>query len=83
MNAIVIAGTDTDVGKTVFAAALAGALGCFTGCSGESKPAAGHEAHAHHHEPPHGGTAIDLGDAIDRDPGLLERARQFVNAARG
>ena len=27
MNAIVIAGTDTDVGKTVFAAALAGALG--------------------------------------------------------
>ena len=27
--------------------------------------------------------AIDLGDAIDRDPGLLERARQFVHAARG
>ena len=48
--------------RTVPALALAGALGCFTGCSGESKPAAGHESHAHHHEPPHGGTAIDLGD---------------------
>ncbi|WP_144096472.1 dethiobiotin synthase [Croceicoccus sediminis] len=29
MNAIVVTGTDTDIGKTVFAAALAGALGAY------------------------------------------------------
>ena len=36
------------------------ALACLGGCGGDAKPAHGHEGH--HHEPPHGGTAIDLGD---------------------
>lgn len=47
--------------KTCLALFAALSLAAFTGCkpSGSSH---GHSHGGHHHEPPHGGTAIDLGD---------------------
>ena len=46
--------------KTFLALISVLALACFTGCDGRPKPAPSHGSH--HHEPPHGGTAVDLGD---------------------
>ena len=46
--------------KTFLALISVLALACFTGCDGRPKPAPSHGGH--HHEPPHGGTAVDLGD---------------------
>lgn len=46
--------------KTLFALISALALACFTACDARPKPAPSHGGH--HHEPPHGGTAVDLGD---------------------
>lgn len=47
--------------KNLFAILSVLALACFTGCDGP-KSSEGHSHSGHHHEPPHGGTAIDLGD---------------------
>lgn len=47
--------------KTLFALFAAMALATFTGC----KPSGSSHSHSHgghHHEPPHGGTTIDLGE---------------------
>ncbi|NBR85443.1 MAG: hypothetical protein EB141_03460 [Verrucomicrobia bacterium] len=46
--------------KSLTALLAALALACLGGCSGDTKPSHGHGGH--HHEPPHGGTAIDLGE---------------------
>ncbi len=46
--------------KTLLALFAVLALACFTGCDAQPKSAPSHGGH--HHEPPHGGTAIDLGD---------------------
>ncbi|MFM8471221.1 MAG: hypothetical protein ACKODH_14890, partial [Limisphaerales bacterium] len=47
--------------KNLFAVLCVSALTCFTGCDRQPK-SSGHGHSGHHHEPPHGGTAIDLGD---------------------
>ena len=46
--------------KNLLALLYVSALACFTGCDGQ--PKSSHSHSGHHHEPPHGGTAIDLGD---------------------
>jgi hypothetical protein len=46
--------------KTLMALFSALALTAFTGCKPEASHSHSHSGH--HHEPPHGGTAIDLGD---------------------
>lgn len=46
--------------KNLFAILCVSALACFTGC--DNQPKSSHSHSGHHHEPPHGGTAIDLGD---------------------
>lgn len=46
--------------KILLALVCVSALACLTGCDGQPKPA--HSHGGHHHEPPHGGTAIDLGE---------------------
>lgn len=48
--------------KNLFAIFCVSALACFTGCDGQPKSSHSHSHSGHHHEPPHGGTAIDLGD---------------------
>ena len=50
--------------KNLFVLLCVSALACFTGCDGQPKSTHSHShGHGgHHHEPPHGGTAIDLGD---------------------
>jgi len=47
--------------KILLALFCAGVLACGVGC-GQSQSSAGHGRGGHHHEPPHGGTAIDLGN---------------------
>ena len=48
------------------------ALASFTGCDGQ--PKSSHSHGGHHHEPPHGGTAIDLGDEEAHLEFVLEAA---------
>ena len=49
--------------KTLFALFAAVALATFTGCKPANPSSHGHShGGGHHHEPPHGGTAIDLGE---------------------
>lgn len=50
--------------KTLFALGLVASLATFTGCQPSSSSSHGHShgPGGHHHEPPHGGTAIDLGE---------------------
>ncbi len=47
--------------KTLFTLSCVALLAFCVGCD-KSKSASGHSHGGHHHEPPHGGTAIDLGD---------------------
>ncbi len=46
--------------KTLFAVFAALSLATFAGCKPSSAPS--HSHGGHHHEPPHGGTAIELGE---------------------
>lgn len=48
--------------KALYAALTGLALIGLTGCSESPKPSTEQGHGGHHHEPPHGGTAIDLGD---------------------
>lgn len=49
--------------KTLLAFSCAVVLACGLGCDQpKSSSGHGHSHGGHHHEPPHGGTAIDLGD---------------------
>lgn len=60
IKALVVAICQT-IMKTLLAILASVAVVTFTGC----KPASSSHSHSHgghHHEPPHGGTAIDLGD---------------------
>lgn len=48
--------------KTLFAIFAALSLAAVTGCKPSGSSSHSHSHGGHHHEPPHGGTAIDLGD---------------------
>lgn len=49
--------------KTLFALLASLSLAAFTGCKPSSPSSSHSHGHGgHHHEPPHGGTAIDLGN---------------------
>ena len=48
--------------KTLFALLTAVSLAASTGCKPSASSSHSHSHGGHHHEPPHGGTAIDLGE---------------------
>ena len=48
--------------KTLFALLAAASFATFTGCKPSTANSHSHSHAGHHHEPPHGGTAIELGE---------------------